>query len=384
MFQIFKETRIDFMSRGRLSLAISGVVMAIGLILLFVPGLALGVEFTGGTELRLKFAERPDVSQVRSTLSSAGLDSQSVTTIGRADEHEIQIRMATIAEDLDADEQLTRDVVRALGGMSDTGTDLNVVDIESIVNLVARAPGVTDAQALAQAIIDLRREVAIFSSLDELDGVAGMTPEVKSFLASNAELGPIALRSQSYIGPSIGAELQQKAGLAILGSLLGILGYIWVRFQLQWGFAAVVTLAHDTLVTLALFIAFGKEMSLPVVAAFLALVGYSINDTVVVFDRIRENVNKKKSLRFRDAINLAINQTLSRTVITSGLTLAVTLALLIFGGSALNAFAFVLTVGVIIGTYSSIFVASPILLLTRDWFTKRKDGSGAVGAKAAV
>ena len=198
-----------------------------------------------------------------------------------------------------------------------------------------------------------------------------------------AGTGEFSLRSQSYIGPSIGGELINKALLAIFGSLLGMLIYIWIRFQFQWGLAAVVALAHDTLIVLGLFSLFGKELSLPVVAAFLTLIGYSVNDTVVVMDRVRENLRKKgASMDLPEVINLSINQTLSRTIITSGLTFVVTVAILIAGGPALNAFAFVLTAGVVIGTYSSIAVASPILILWKRFVSARRQAAGKAGQKA--
>jgi preprotein translocase subunit SecF len=259
---------------------------------------------------------------------------------------------------------------------------------------VAGAPDVTagDAAALAAAVLEARRDRALFHSLDELAGVPGMTPGVLEFLEKQTTLGPFALRSQSFIGPAIGEELMEKALWAILGSLAGMLVYIWVRFQFQWGLAAVVALTHDTLITLGLFALFGMEMSLPVVAAFLTLIGYSVNDTVVVFDRIRENLRIKGStLQLTDLVNLSVNQTLSRTIITSGLTWIVVLALFLFGGASLRPFAFVLVIGTVVGTYSSIFIASPILVLWRSLASRRaatkhsaRSSSGRAGTKKKV
>jgi preprotein translocase subunit SecF len=202
-----------------------------------------------------------------------------------------------------------------------------------------------------------------------------MTPEVLEYLEKQTMVGPFALRSQSYIGPAIGQELMEKALWAIVGSLAGMLVYIWIRFQFQWGLAAVVALTHDTLITLGLFSLFDMEMSLPVVAAFLTLIGYSVNDTVVVFDRIRENTRTRGStMDFTDLVNLSINRTLSRTIITSGLTWIVVLALFLFGGESLSSFAFVLVVGTVVGTYSSIFIASPILVIWRSLADRRAAG----------
>lgn len=259
-----------------------------------------------------------------------------------------------------------------------------MVDATSIESALRNAPGVDGATAkrLAEGIVDLRRDKSLIPSFDALDEVEGMTPGIRDSLQAQSKLGPLALREQSYIGPAIGDELQRQAGIAIFGSLLGMLVYIWIRFELQWGLAAVVALFHDTLVVLALFSIAGKEMSLPVIAAFLTLVGYSVNDTVVVFDRIRENLRKKAGRPLLETVNLSINQTLSRTVITGGTTFLVVTGLLFFGGAALNPFAFVLVAGIVVGTYSSIFVASPFLMLFKGWSDKRK--SAAARAKAAV
>jgi len=251
------------------------------------------------------------------------------------------------------------------------------VDQPTLRDLLVQAGvlGSGAAADLAEAVLELRRETAIFHAVGELSTLPGMTPDVLELLEQRAYTGPLAVRSQSFIGPAVGQELMQKAELAIVLSLLMMLLYIWLRFQLQWGFAAVLALTHDTMITLGLFALFGKELSLPVVAAFLTLVGYSVNDTVVVFDRIRENLKNRSASSLKQTINLSINQTLGRTIITSGLTWIVVFGLFLYGGPALNAFAFVLSVGIIVGTYSSIYIASPLLML---W------GRAAAGRAAEV
>ena len=148
--------------------------------------------------------------------------------------------------------------------------------------------------------------------------------------------------------------------------------YIWVRFRFQWGLGAIVALIHDVIVTLGIFCVAGMEWSIPVVASFLTLTGYSVNDTIVVFDRIRENLKKKGAGSLEEVVNASINQTLSRTIITSGLTWMVVLALFLLGGEVLRGFAFVLMIGIIVGTYSSIFIASPIILFWEHFFAKKK------------
>ncbi len=183
---------------------------------------------------------------------------------------------------------------------------------------------------------------------------------------------PFTVRNVQVVGPTVGHQLERQAGLATLYSLLGMLIYLWFRFQLIYGVAAVVAVFHDTLITVGIFALLDKEISLTVIAAILTLVGYSMNDTIVVFDRIRENLRLSRREPLPDLVNRSINQTLSRTVLTSGLTFLTVLSLYIFGGQVLNGFSFALVVGILIGTYSSIAVAAPMLVAWQEW----RSGSG--------
>lgn len=386
MFQLMKNTQFDFMGRMNLALTVSGVLLLASVVTLAVNGLNLGIEFTGGTELQIKYREAPDIAGIRSTLNTLGVTNNSVTSIGAPEGHEVYIKLGNAINAEDEDDPTTL-VIESLRGGADASADLNVIDRKTLAAILLSAPEMTSSAAddLAGAVLTERKNIAIFDSVQDLAALPGATPEILQYLDDNTTTGAMAVRSQSYIFPAIGAELKQKAGLAILGSLVGMLIYIWIRFRIQWGFAAVAALAHDTILTLGLFSVSGKELSLPVVAAFLTLVGYSVNDTVVVFDRIRENQRKNAGSTFEAMINLSLNQTLSRTVITSGLTLLVVLALLFFGGAALNPFSFVLAVGVVVGTYSSIYVASPILVLWERYRGKKSSASaGGKGVRATA
>jgi preprotein translocase subunit SecF len=377
VFQILKDPHFDFMGKRNMLLPVSIVLVVASVVVLLVNGLNLGIEFTGGTELQVKYAETPDLGQIRGQLASAGLGTPVVTTIGDVSANEVYIRLAARGA-VDEAEDPTIVVLSALRGLpadsTGVGHDLNIEDEGMLAALLRDAPTLTDgeASALAREVLEARRDGAIFQTHQDLASLSGMTPEVISYLEDNSTIGPLALRSQSFIGPAVGQELIDKAIVAVLGSLIGMLIYIWIRFKLQWGFAAVAALAHDTLITLGLFSLFDQEMSLPVVAAFLTLVGYSVNDTVVVFDRIRENLASYRGKDLADTVNLSINQTLGRTVITSGLTWIVVLSLFLFGGAALRPFSFVLTAGVLVGTYSSIYVASPIVVLWQGYLDRRK------------
>ncbi len=185
------------------------------------------------------------------------------------------------------------------------------------------------------------------------------------------------------VGPTVGQQLKRQAALATLYSMLGMLIYLWFRFQLIYGVAAVVACFHDTLITVGAFALTGREISLTVIAAILTLIGYSMNDTIVVFDRIRENLRLSRREPLPDLVNRSINQTLSRTVLTSGLTFLTVLALFIFGGQVLNDFSFALVVGILIGTYSSIAVAAPMLVAWQDWRAGKGKGASLPAAKRA-
>jgi len=183
------------------------------------------------------------------------------------------------------------------------------------------------------------------------------------------------------VGPTVGHQLERQASLAVLWSMLGMLVYLWFRFQLIYGVAAVVACFHDTLITVGAFALTGREISLTVIAAILTLVGYSMNDTIVVFDRIRENLRISRREPLPDLVNRSINQTLSRTVLTSGLTFLTVLSLFIFGGPVLNDFSFALVIGILIGTYSSIAVAAPMLVAWQEWRSRKGKASSLPAAR---
>jgi preprotein translocase subunit SecF len=194
---------------------------------------------------------------------------------------------------------------------------------------------------------------------------------------------PFTVRNVQVVGPTVGKQLERQAGLATLYSMLGMLIYLWFRFQLIYGVAAVVACFHDTLITVGFFALTGQEVSLTVIAAILTLVGYSMNDTIVVFDRIRENLRLSRREPLPELVNRSINQTLSRTVLTSGLTFLTVLSLYIFGGPVLKGFSFALVVGILIGTYSSIAVAAPMLVAWQEWRAKQGKGTILPAAKRA-
>jgi preprotein translocase subunit SecF len=193
-----------------------------------------------------------------------------------------------------------------------------------------------------------------------------------------------SVRHVEVVGPTVGKQLEKQALLATLYSLLGMLVYLWFRFQLIYGVAAVVAVFHDTLITIGAFALTNQEISLTVIAAILTLVGYSMNDTIVVFDRIRENLRMTRKETLSEVVNRSINQTLSRTVLTSGLTFLTVLSLFLFGGPVLRGFSFALVIGILIGTYSSIAVAAPMLVAYQEWCAAKAGTSTVLPAAKRV
>jgi len=190
--------------------------------------------------------------------------------------------------------------------------------------------------------------------------------------------GNVDIRRVEMVGPQVGKDLRQKGILSLVYAMIGILIYISWRFELRFAIGAIVALMHDVLITLGAFSLSGREIDLPIIAAFLAIIGYSLNDTIIVYDRIRENYGKHQKKGFNAVVNLSINETLSRTILTSGTTLLVVLALFVFGGGVIHNFAFAMLVGILVGTYSSVFVASPILIFWDDY---RSGGQKKVAAE---
>lgn len=297
-------------------------------------------------------------------------------------------------KELNANRQQIEDTLKGLFADSSGKLDVNNSSKESLA--AAMRPALLDAgvalseqqvEEVASNIEDYRNSSEVgglLKSFDQLSGVKGVTPQIIDALKKECVLGPFTILSADVVGPKVGADLRRQAIEATLYALAGMLVYIWFRFEWIYGLAAVVAVFHDTLITIGLFSLTNKEISLSVVAALLTLVGYSMNDTIVTFDRIRENLKILRRENLEHLINISVNQTLSRTVLTSGLTLLTALSLLIFGGEVLNGFSFALVWGIIFGTYSSVFIASPILLLAQNVAERRKGQQPVVDTRSAA
>jgi len=384
--ELFRQTNIDFLRWKWWAIGASWFLIIVGAVAMSTIGPRFGIDFAGGTQIALRFGQRPDVEALRRILDQGNFGDSGIQRYEDPSKNEVLIR---VQQQKKEGRDITADVLllvrQGLGGPVDpVKIDLNVQGRDSLAaRLVAADPdhvaGHTQQKPadyyarIAEIIIGHRSEIGVFHLPAEATRAPGLSPAIQQWVAANTVTGPFVLLSAENVGPQVGADLRQKALWAIATSILGMLIYIAARFRsFPFGVGAVVALIHDTLITVGLLALFHREFNLVVVAALLTLVGYSVNDTVVVYDRIRENQRTPKKEPLATVINRSINQTLSRTVLTSGATMLVVVALFFLGGEVLNTFALTLIIGIIIGTYSSIYVASPIVVIWAQYRDRRR------------
>ncbi|HUX09247.1 MAG TPA: protein translocase subunit SecF [Terriglobia bacterium] len=398
--EFFHEPNIDWLGKKWPLIGLSMALLVAGMISIAVHhGLIYGIEFRSGTQVTVKFSKAPNLGAIRSQLAKQNWRGATIQSIGPASEHSVMIELP-LEEGVSGNEAIDTGktaIVKALTDVYGAGsagkTDFNNAAAKTVEDhlLVAdplglAAQGMEAAtstyQKLAAALIKYRDDPpqsGMIADFQQLTKVPGVTPAVVNILQNDFYLSGFAVRNTQIVGPKVGSDLRREAVYVTLAGLAAMLVYIWFRFELIYGVSAVIAVFHDVLITIGLFSLFGKEITLSVIAALLTLVGYSMNDTIVVFDRVRENVPQNKRENFVDLVNRSINQTLSRTILTSGLTFIAVLALYLFGGDVIHGFAFAMVVGVLIGTYSSIAIASPILVF---WQTRAGSGRAKEKRKA--
>jgi len=374
--ELFRSTNIDFLSKKWYFLAFSLIFSVAGIAsMLFWHHIPLGVDFRGGTIVDVKFTQKPNVDAIRAELDRAGLKNARIQADTHPGSNELLISLDIRETSEQALDQGKENIVKALQANAEPGKqDLNNTGFTTLQDYLLKADPLhlgTDAPArygqIARAIVDFRYKThsGVLNAVTDASAVA--PAPVVGALQQDFYTSNFGVRNVDIVGPQVGAQLRSRALLATLYSLLGMLIYLWFRFELIYGIAAVVACFHDTLITVGAFSLLNTEISLTVIAAILTLVGYSMNDTIVVFDRIRENIKLLRKDTLTEIVNKSINQTLSRTVLTSGLTFLTVLALFLFGGEVLHGFSLALVIGIIIGTYSSIFIAAPMLVAYQQW-----------------
>jgi preprotein translocase subunit SecF len=387
--EFFRNTNIDFLGKKWYFLSFSLVFSVAGILsMLFWHKIPLGVDFRGGTLVYVKFAEPPDNKAIRSALDKAGLHNAVIQNL-EAGSNEVVVKL-DLKETSEADLSKGKNqIISALETNPVPGKrDINNSDQVGFAAvrdaLVARDPmhaAPAEYERYARQVLDVRDKVkgGVLKSLDDLKG-AVPDPVIEA-LKQDFYTSNFGVRSADIVGPQVGGQLKKQASLAVGFSLVAMLVYLWFRFELIYGVAAVVAVFHDTLITVGAFSLTNQEITLTVIAAILTLVGYSMNDTIVVFDRIRENVKLMRRESLAEIVNKSINQTLSRTILTSGLTFLTVLSLYLFGGEVLHGFSFALVIGILIGTYSSIAVAAPMLVAYTE-SRSRRSGAGAMAVPA--
>src|SRR5256884_3755465 len=422
MIELFKQPNIDWMGKAKYFYALSGILLLAGWAsILYGSGIRYGIDFKGGTNVDVRFAQPPNVDKLRSSLAAQGLGNteiQSIKDIGDPNSNEVVIFVEGKGQDEQALEEGRVRILTALNaayGLSGSNKpNFNAATAASLAaQLSEKDPLLLSANAgdryqqLAKKILDYRDKNAhgVLTNFDDLSKADGVTAPVLAALKDSYVLGPFGIRNVEVVRPKVGSGLREQAIYGTLYALGGMLVYIAFRFQgggsvgqvflaqrgfvgfvlrlldkMIFGLAAVLAVFHDVLITLGFFSLLHFEISLTVIAALLTLVGYSMNDTIVIFDRIRENNRLLRNQSFADVVNKSINQTLSRTILTSGLTFLTVLVLFLMGGQVLRAFSFALVVGIVVGTYSSFGIAAPLVVAWNRW---RGQGVAAGAGPAA-
>jgi preprotein translocase subunit SecF len=366
--RIFENLKYDFLGRRKLFYIVSTSLFLIGLINVIFRGLVFGIDFKGGTEIVLQFDKPVEISQIRQYVDKIGLGTVELKTFGSETGVLARTELQSIPHNIFplVVDNINKEIESILPGLP-----VNIID--STANSVTyRFANADTTNILVDKLYSAGFQTGKVSEEPDNKQMivsVGIADWLKENLREKIADNPFKVIKEDHVGPKIGSELKRDAVIAVALSLFAILIYLAFRFKFIFAFGAVLALFHDVLITLGLYSVLynvipglNLEIDLTVVAAFLTLVGYSINDTVIVFDRVRENLKIHKTMPLKDLINMSVNRTMSRTILTGGTTLLTIFVLLIFGGEVLRAFAFTLFFGIIIGTYSSIFVASALVL----------------------
>ncbi|MFZ0739907.1 MAG: protein translocase subunit SecF [Candidatus Acidiferrales bacterium] len=396
--EFFHSVNIDWMGKTKYFVSCSLILLVIGWISVFRGGgLRYGIDFRGGTLVYVRFSSAPPINKIRSSLQSVGLANSTIQQISEnlgnaSSSNDVVIGLeqrGTGDESLDTGKQAILSVLQKMFPTPGGKADFNSITPSDLAGFLTQKDplslGTTAGDRytqLAQRLTESRDKDhgGILTNFDELASVPGVNTTLVSDLKNSFALGSFAIRDVEIVGPKVGAQLRRQAILATLYALAGMLIYIAIRFEWVYGAAAVIAVFHDVLITLGLFSLFRFEISLTVIAALLTLVGYSMNDTIVIFDRVRENLRLMRREPLPAIVNKSINQTLSRTILTSGLTFLTVLVLFLMGGEVLRSFSFAMVVGVVVGTYSSFGIAAPIVVL---WSKYRGQGAVARAGSAA-
>lgn len=360
-FEIIKHgTHIDFIGKRRLAAMVSITVLTAGLVGWAVNGVRVGIDFAGGTEIQVRFDPSVAVDEggIRAIVNDVeGIEEASVVRYGEPEANEFLIKFRAALGDRGSAEEAPATL--------DTGEPESEA-LEVAVEEVVTEDGEGGEETAVEEVVAVEEDdhPAAESTLETRDKVDELDA------AFGEVFGGHSIERVEFVGPRVGAELRNDGFKALGFAAFAILIYIWFRFSSRFAPGAIVAVIHDLSITAAIFVILGFEFDLRILAAMLAILGYSLNDTIIIYDRIRENMELRTKADLLEVLNLSINQTLSRTILTSGTTLLALLALLLLGGQVIWPFAFAMIIGVIVGTYSSVYVAGATLLFVEEKFAK--------------
>jgi preprotein translocase subunit SecF len=388
--QLFTNTNYNFIKWRFHAIAFSILFVLVGIGFFMKNGINWGIDFAGGANVVLRFRDAVPMDRLRADLADA-----SIQQYGKADDHAVLIRLPQQKREGDYAGQTVQKLLNDLNPEFASGKiDFNYHGKEKIADVLLAADpdhkGTNDAAKqyylnVGTNIVAHRSELGIYKSVDQALASPGVTPGISQVLREKSYVGQFNVLNQETVGPQVGKELQAKALWAVVLSTLAMGVYLWLRFDVMFGASAVVCIIHDVLVSCAFLGMINGEVSLNIVAALLLIVGFSINDTVVMYDRVRENRKKTKTrATLEEQLNHAMNQTLSRTILTSGSVVIVLIALLLFGGKVIHEFAWILLIGVLAGTYSTVTIVPAVAIAWNNMSGRKRDIAGPATRAARV
>jgi preprotein translocase subunit SecF len=377
--QIIKgKTNFDFISKRKIALFISSVVNIAILVGIAIFGFNLGVDFAGGTLVEVKFAKETTAEQVREGAVKGGLKEPQVQAIG--DPGNFILRMGGVTQLTEESEKAAEAAVRGLGEVVSLSKNLDT----GIINVRFKTP--VDPATIKQAVVASGTGVTEVTKLGEADyqiKAEGMAARVTTALKAGLEGADFEVRRTDYVGPQVGKQLRNKGLMALIWAMLFILIYVAFRFDLKFGPGALLAMLHDVIMVAGYFLVTRREFNLTSIAVLLTIIGYSINDTIVIYDRIREEMVKYKGKPLPEIINIAVNDTLARTILTSGVTALSLVGLLVYGVGEIFDFAAAMLLGIVVGTYSSVYIASPLVIWLDEREHEKEAGGHIKAAKPA-
>ncbi|MFP2896199.1 protein translocase subunit SecF [Corallococcus sp. 4LFB] len=385
--QILKhKTHIDFIGKRKPALFISTLINLAIIVGIAAVGFNFGVDFAGGTVVELKYNTPTTAAQVREKAQAGGLHDVSVQGIGSADENSFLLRMGGVTQLTDENAERAKTAIQGLGETRNVYADManGIVNFRSMQPMSAEAvkKAVEGAGIGVQEVRDLGANQG-GTGYDYQVVASGMADKVYSALGAGLDKPNFEQRRVDYVGPQVGKQLRNRGIMALVYAMVAILIYVAFRFDFKFGPGALLAMVHDVIMVAGYYLVTRREFNLTSIAALLTVVGYSVNDTIVVYDRIREDMAKYKGKPLPEIINIAVNDTLGRTILTSGVTALSLIGLLIFGVGEIFDFAMAMLVGILVGTYSSVYIASPLVIWLDERAHAREAHHGAKEPKTA-